>query len=193
MSVKNTEKKKWIIGDCNKFYKKIDQHLNFLFHDYGFSWVFKDDKRSDCIGILKSAQCCIRVVRDRGTPFLYLGPVSAIENPYGSEEVGWHYIDVAIDFVNNDPKGEIRKKLKWRAGDVYENTEDLDPFDYDYIQYIVKLKKYGSQIFELFQKKKFKKIRSKLEKFSLGDWEKPYITVSTKNLKTEKTKTEDGA
>jgi hypothetical protein len=181
--VKNTEKKKWVIGDCNKFFKKVDRHLNFLFHDYGFSWVFKDDKRSDCVGILKSAQCCIRVVRDKITALLHLGPVSAMENPYGSEEVGWYYIDVLIDFVNNDPKGEIRKKLKWRASDVYENTEDLDRFDYDFIEYVVKLNKYGSQIFELLQRKRFKKIRSKLEKFSRRGWSEPFITISTKNLK----------
>ena len=148
------------MGRCEQFFIKVKTHLDFLFRDFGFSWSSNNEEDlsfSNCFVILESDNCYIKIIKDRGNVLTEIGQ--------RSEKVESYYIDYIIDFINDDPSGEKRKKRQIQLFNRIDKSNLSDHIDYELISSAIKLKTYGEQIFNLFQKHTFKEAESELKGF----------------------------
>ena len=108
---------------CDEFFGKIKSHFDFLFKDFGFSWASNNEEElgfDNCYVILKSDNCCIDIIKDRGNVLIEIGPSNSTdENAF--------YIDYIIDFINKDTTG---KKRNQRQKEFFEGTDKSGLYDY---------------------------------------------------------------
>ena len=165
------------MGRCEQFFIKAKTHLDFLFRDFGFSWSSNNEEDlsfSNCFVILESDNCYIKIIKDRGNVLTEIGQ--------RSEKVESYYIDYIIDFINDDPSGEKRKKRQIQLFNRIDKSNLSDHIDYELISSAIKLKTYGEQIFNLFQKHTFKETETELKVYIKKSREERFKNISKKKV-----------
>jgi len=165
------------MGDCEQFFIKVKTHFDFLFRDFGFYWSSNNEKNlvfSNCFVIIESDNCYVKIIKDRGNVLTEIGQ--------RSENVESYYIDHIIDFINDDPSGEKRKKRQIQLFNRIDKSNVSDHIDYELISSAIKLKTYGEQIFDLFQKDTFQKTESELKGFIKKCREERFKKLSKKKV-----------
>jgi hypothetical protein len=165
------------MGSCEQFFIKVKTHFDFLFRDFGFSWSSNNEVDlvfSNCFVILESDNCYIKLIKDRGSVLTEIGQ--------RSEKVEGYYIDYIIDFINEDPSGEKRKKRQIELFNRIDKSDVYDHIDYELISSAIKLKTYGKQIFNLFQEHTFKGAEPELKGFIKKCREERFKRLSKKKV-----------
>lgn len=147
---------------CEVFFKQVKKHFGFLIREYEFHIEYKEEGKSfdNCMIILKSDKCCVRIVRDRGDALVEIGP-SALKNYYGGEEEGWFYLSTIISFIEKDLKEDI-----YHFKTVRKFKKDDDRTNFQLSRDAKKMKRYIEVIFNLFNENTFTKIEPELKVFS---------------------------
>ncbi len=98
-----------------KFFDQVKQHLQFLIDDYQFSILeerYYPEAFGDCLVLMQSRDCRIRVVLDRSQVFIDVGPlaISALDS-----SSSWFDLMVIVAFVT---QGSSQEPL------IYEYPDD---------------------------------------------------------------------
>lgn len=160
--MRNIKNIKEITEGCAVFFDKVMQHFRYLADDYGFRVVREEDPRvfDNCLVVLCSNQCCIRVVRDRGDVLLEVGPTSAVSME--SSDNLWFYVTYVVAFLTQEGLAEVRNLL-YEAPDEYLESERRA--DWQLPMLADRLRPYWDDIFALFREDGFSERRRALVEF----------------------------
>ena len=167
-------------GRCAKFFDKVRQYFRYLIDDYGFSVAREETSRSfdNCLIVLQSSNCRVRVVRDRGTVFVEVGPRSApdVHRPPSSPNL-WFDVSTVVVFLIQESK---TGKWEWFYESPDESLEDEAKTDWQLAKTAVKLRPYLNDIFRLFREDVFKQKQKELEEFRQKRMEESWQQVMQK-------------
>jgi len=152
-------------GSTVSFFSKVRKHFGYLINDHDFAVVHQEDIQSfdNCLIVLQSSNCRIRVVRDRGTVLVEAGPLSApsVHRPPGSPNL-WFSLSTIITYLEQD----FNADKDWFYASPKESIDDDEAkIDWELALAADTLRPYLDDIMHLFQESTFGQKQGKLEEF----------------------------
>lgn len=136
------------------FTNQVRKHFRYLLDDYSFSVLserYSPDVFGNWITVLRSKDCQIRIILDRGQVFLDAGPSSA--------PTEWFDLSVITAFLREGSGDE-----NW-AYSLPEGSIDDDTIDRRLANLAGLLRKYCDEIIQLFHEDNFKQREAELKQF----------------------------
>jgi hypothetical protein len=152
-------------GECTAFFDKVKRHLRYLIDDYGFLVAHQENLRifDNCLVVLQSNDCRVRIVRDRGTVLIDVGPLSApnVHRLSGSPDP-WFDVYTAVAFLT---QGTSVDSWEWFYASPDEHLEGEATNEWELAWLADKLQPYWREVFQLFREDVFEWKRKDLEEF----------------------------
>jgi hypothetical protein len=159
------------------FFDQVRKHFRYLVEDYGFSVVEEEVVPSfdNRIVVLRSNDCSIRIVRDRGDVLIHVASRSASEtgwrdSPRSASETGWRdspahlWFDVGTVIAFLSPRSEARKWQWFYASPDTALDRDAST-DWQLAKLAAKLQPKVEQVCQLFQEDVLRQKWRELEEF----------------------------
>lgn len=156
------------------FFDQVRKHFRYLIEDYGFSVVEEEVVPSfdNRIVVLRSNDCSIRIVRDRGDVLIQVGPCSASETGW-RDSPGHLWFDLGTVIAFLSPRSEARKWQWFYASPDAALDRDAST-DWQLADLAAKLQPKVEQVCQLFEedvlKQKWRELEEFRERRKRGSW-----------------------